>query len=143
MTRTQLIDALTLTLAIPRKESETVLQTVFESMVNSLRAGDKVEIRGFGSFRLRQRRARMGRNPKTGAQVEVQARRIAYFKPAKELRDVLNNPSSESAFMTFLKRRPSLSQKPPRFMVQASGAAAADSEDGLFRTSRNSLAGLK
>ena len=97
MTRTQLIDALTLTLAIPRKESETVLQTVFESMVNSLRAGDKVEIRGFGSFLRRQRRARMGRNPKTGAQVEVQARRIAYFKPAKELRDVLNNPSSESA----------------------------------------------
>ncbi len=97
MTRTQLIDALTLTLAIPRKESETVLQTVFESMVNSLRAGDKVEIRGFGSFRLRQRRARMGRNPKTGAQVEVQARRVAYFKPAKELRDALNNPSAHSA----------------------------------------------
>lgn len=97
MTRTQLIDALTLTLAIPRKDSETVLQTVIESMVNSLRAGDKVEIRGFGSFRLRQRQARLGRNPKTGAQVEIQARRIAYFKPAKELRHSLNNPSPRSA----------------------------------------------
>jgi integration host factor subunit beta len=55
-----------------------------------LRAGDKIEIRGFGSFRTRQRQPRIGRNPKTGARVEVPAKKIPYFKPSKELKDVVN-----------------------------------------------------
>jgi len=58
--------------------------------VRSLRAGDKIEIRGFGSFRTRQRQPRIGRNPKTGARVEVPAKKIPYFKPSKELKDVVN-----------------------------------------------------
>ncbi len=57
----------------------------------ALRAGDKIEIRGFGSFRTRQRQPRVGRNPKTGARVEVPAKRIPYFKPSKELKDLVNH----------------------------------------------------
>ena len=59
--------------------------------MEALCADDKVEIRGFGSFRIRQRNARTGRNPKTGAKVEVPAKRVPYFKPSKELRDLVNS----------------------------------------------------
>jgi integration host factor subunit beta len=58
--------------------------------VRSLRAGDKIEIRGFGSFRTRQRKPRVGRNPKTGERVEVPAKKIPFFKPSKELKDLVN-----------------------------------------------------
>jgi integration host factor subunit beta len=64
--------------------------------VRSLRTGDKIEIRGFGSFRTRQRQPRIGRNPKTGARVEVPAKKIPYFKPSKELKDVVNNSTAGS-----------------------------------------------
>ena len=56
-----------------------------------LRAGDKIEIRGFGSFRTRQRKPRVGRNPKTGDRVEVPAKKIPFFKPSKELKDMVNS----------------------------------------------------
>jgi len=60
-------------------------------VVRSLRAGDKIEIRGFGSFRTRQRKPRVSRNPKTGDRVEVPAKKIPFFKPSKELKDMVNN----------------------------------------------------
>jgi integration host factor subunit beta len=59
--------------------------------VRSLRVGDKIEIRGFGSFRTRQRNPRVGRNPKTGDRVEVPAKKIPFFKPSKELKDLINS----------------------------------------------------
>jgi integration host factor subunit beta len=74
-----------------RKESEVIVEAIFDSIVRSLRNADKIEIRGFGSFRTRQRQARIGRNPKTGTRVEVPAKKIPYFKPSKELKDVVNN----------------------------------------------------
>jgi integration host factor subunit beta len=67
------------------------VEAIFDSIVRSLRGGDKIEIRGFGSFRTRQRQPRIGRNPKTGARVEVPAKKIPYFKPSKELKDVVNS----------------------------------------------------
>jgi integration host factor subunit beta len=67
-----------------------ILETIFDSVVRSLRAGDKIEIRGFGSFRTRQRKPRIGRNPKTGERVEVPAKKIPFFKPSKELKDLVN-----------------------------------------------------
>ncbi|HEY6987784.1 MAG TPA: HU family DNA-binding protein, partial [Bryobacteraceae bacterium] len=73
-----------------RKDSETIVETIFDSIVNSLHKGDKIEIRGFGSFRTRQRQPRVGRNPKTGSRVEVPSKRIPFFKPSKELRDLVN-----------------------------------------------------
>jgi integration host factor subunit beta len=72
---------------IPRKEATVVVELILDSMVWALGRGEKVEIRGFGSFRIRQRRGRIGRNPKTGARVEVPPKRIPYFRPSKELRE--------------------------------------------------------
>ena len=91
MTKADLIEDVAGAVEMSRKDSEIIVETIFESIVKSLRSGDKIEIRGFGSFRTRQRDARVGRNPKTGARVEVPAKKIPYFKPSKELKDVVNN----------------------------------------------------
>jgi integration host factor subunit beta len=73
------------------------VETIFDSVVRSLRAGDKIEIRGFGSFRTRQRKPRVGRNPKTGERVEVPAKKIPFFKPSKELKDLVNEAALAAA----------------------------------------------
>ena len=93
MTKADLIENVAQAAQMSRKDSEIIVETIFESVVKSLRAGDKVEIRGFGSFRTRQRRPRIGRNPKTGARVEVPAKTIPYFKPSKDLKDLVNSAS--------------------------------------------------
>jgi integration host factor subunit beta len=95
MTKAELIDEVSRVVELTRKESEVIVENVFESIVRSLRAGDKIEIRGFGSFRTRERQARVGRNPKTGVRVEVPAKRIPYFKPSKELKDLVNEDGGE------------------------------------------------
>jgi integration host factor subunit beta len=82
---------------LPRKESEIIVETIFEGIIGALQNGDKIEIRGFGSFRTRQRRGRIGRNPKTGAKVEVPPKRIPFFKPSKELKDFVNTSGSPAA----------------------------------------------
>jgi integration host factor subunit beta len=91
MTKADLIDEVSGLAELTRKDSEVIVETIFESIVRSLRAGDKIEIRGFGSFRTRQRNSRIGRNPKTGDRVEVPAKRIPFFKPSKELKDMVNS----------------------------------------------------
>lgn len=90
MTKAELVEEVSRVVEMNRKDSEQIVEAIFESIVRALRAGDKIEIRGFGSFRTRQRQARVGRNPKTGARVEVPAKRIPYFKPSKELKDLVN-----------------------------------------------------
>ena len=93
MTKANLVEEVTQAVELSRKDSETVVDIVFNSIVKSLRAGDKIEIRGFGSFRSRQRKARVGRNPKTGERVEVPPKTVPYFKPSKELKDLVNGDS--------------------------------------------------
>ena len=95
MTKADLIEEVARITDVTRRDSEVIVETIFDSIVHSLRAGDKIEIRGFGSFRTRQRRGRVGRNPKTGAKVEVPPKKIPFFKPSKELKDFVN--SSEAA----------------------------------------------
>src|SRR5271156_1076008 len=90
MTKADLIDEVSRLAELTRKDSEVIVETIFDSVVRSLRAGDKIEIRGFGSFRTRQRKPRTGRNPKTGERVEVPAKKIPFFKPSKELKDLVN-----------------------------------------------------
>jgi integration host factor subunit beta len=98
MTKADLIEEVARVVEFTRKESEVIVEAIFEAVVRSLRTGDKIEIRGFGSFRTRQRQSRVGRNPKTGARVEVPAKRIPYFKPSKELKDLVNQePAAGSA----------------------------------------------
>ncbi len=91
MTKAELIEEVSKVVEMTRKDSETIVETIFDSIVNSLHKGEKIEIRGFGSFRTRQRQPRVGRNPKTGTRVEVPSKRIPYFKPSKELRDIVNH----------------------------------------------------
>jgi integration host factor subunit beta len=90
MTKADLIDEVSRAVELPRKDSEVIIEAIFGSIVRSLRTGDHVEIRGFGSFHTRQRRPRVGRNPKTGTRVEVPAKKVHYFKPGKELKHQVN-----------------------------------------------------
>jgi integration host factor subunit beta len=90
MTKAELVEEVSEKTGLPKKQAEIVVNTVFESIVDTLKTGEKIELRGFGSFRIRQRDSRTGRNPKTGDKVDVPAKRIPYFKPGKELRELLN-----------------------------------------------------
>lgn len=98
LTKADLIEEVLRVTEVQRKEGETIVETIFESIIDALRKNEKIEIRGFGSFRTRPRRGRVGRNPKTGEKVEVPAKRIPFFKPSKELKDFVN--SEEAAAMT-------------------------------------------
>jgi integration host factor subunit beta len=95
MTKAELVEEVTQLGDLTRRDGEVIVDTIFDSVIHALKTGDKIEIRGFGSFRIRQRKPRIGRNPKTGAKVEVPAKRVPYFKPSKELRDLVN-PKGES-----------------------------------------------
>src|SRR5581483_1425668 len=94
MTKADLIEEVSKLVELTRKDSEVIVETIFGSIVRSLHAGDKIEIRGFGSFRTRQRKPRVGRNPKTGERVDVPAKKIPFFKPSKELKDLVNSTSA-------------------------------------------------
>ncbi len=98
LTKADLIEEVLKVTELPRKESETIVETIFDSIIEAIQKGEKIEIRGFGSFRTRQRKGRVGRNPKTGEKVEVPAKRIPFFKPSKELKDFVN--SEEAAALT-------------------------------------------
>jgi integration host factor subunit beta len=97
MTKADLVGEVERVTDLSRKESESVVETIFESIIAALQSDDKIEIRGFGSFRTRQRRGRTGRNPKTGAKVEVPPKKIPFFKPSKELKDFINTSGSSGA----------------------------------------------
>jgi integration host factor subunit beta len=90
MTKADLVEKVTRLGDLTRRDGEIIVETIFNSVITALQGGDKIEIRGFGSFRIRQRNPRIGRNPKTGERVEVPAKRVPYFKPSKELRDLVN-----------------------------------------------------
>ncbi|MEO6259804.1 MAG: integration host factor subunit beta [Thermoanaerobaculia bacterium] len=90
MTKAELVDEVARVVQLTKKQAETIVNIVFDSIVDSLRSGQKIELRGFGSFRLRNRKSRTGRNPKTGEKVEVPSKKIPYFKPGKELKELIN-----------------------------------------------------
>lgn len=90
MTKAELVEEVARTTQLTKKHAEIIVNTVFDSIVQSLKEGEKIELRGFGSFRIRNRGSRLGRNPKTGDQVNVPSKKIPYFKPGKELRELLN-----------------------------------------------------
>ena len=112
MTKADLIDEVSRLAELTRKDSEVIVETIFDSVVRSLRAGDKIEIRGFGSFRTRQRKPRVGRNPKTGERVDVPAKKIPFFKPSKELKDLVNE-SAITAAATAATPAPPTTSTPP------------------------------
>jgi integration host factor subunit beta len=97
MTKADLVEKVTRLGDLTRRDGEVIVETIFDSVITALQGGDKIEIRGFGSFRIRQRNPRIGRNPKTGERVEVPAKRVPYFKPSKELRDLVNPEEAAKA----------------------------------------------
>ena len=90
MTKAALVEEVSRVADLTKKHSEVIVDTVFQSIITALRRGEKIELRGFGSFRLRQREPRKGRNPKTGDRVDVPSKKVPYFKPGKELKELIN-----------------------------------------------------
>ena len=95
MTKAELVEEVSKVSDLTKKHSEVIVDTVFQSIIDALHRGEKIELRGFGSFRLRQRESRKGRNPKTGDKVDVPPKRVPYFKPGKELKDLINRESDD------------------------------------------------
>jgi integration host factor subunit beta len=90
MTKADLIDVVAEKLKLPRGRAEILIGRVFDSMVEALRRGEGIEIRGFGSFSIREYKEYEGRNPRTGETVHVRPKRLAFFKVGKELRERVN-----------------------------------------------------
>lgn len=95
MTKAELVEDVARAAELTKKDAERLVELVFESIIETLNHGEKIELRGFGSFRVRERGARRGRNPKTGAPVDIPAKRVPYFKPGKELKELINDESDD------------------------------------------------
>ena len=90
MTKADLVEIVAKEADMTKKDVEQLVEIIFDSIVGTLNRGEKIELRGFGSFRVRERSARKGRNPKTGEPVDIPAKRVAYFKPGKDLKEIIN-----------------------------------------------------
>ena len=94
MTKAELVEDVARAAELTKKDAERLVEIVFESIIETLNQGEKIELRGFGSFRVRERGARRGRNPKTGDPVDIPAKRVPYFKPGKEMKELINEESA-------------------------------------------------
>jgi len=90
MTKAELVDSIAAKNDLPKGTAERIVATIFDDIVGALKSGDKVHISGFGTFQVSDRKARTGRNPKTGEAIQISASRSAKFKPGKTLKDSLN-----------------------------------------------------
>src|SRR5437870_7730132 len=97
MTKAELVEEVSRVSDLTKKHSEVIVDTVFRSIIEALHRGEKIELRGFGSFRLRKREPRKGRNPKTGDKVDVPPKKVPYFKPGKELKELINKEPAPAA----------------------------------------------
>ena len=97
MTKAELVEDVARAAELTKKDAERLVEIVFESIIDTLNQGEKIELRGFGSFRVRERGARRGRNPKTGDPVDIPAKRVPYFKPGKELKELINEEDGDGA----------------------------------------------
>ena len=91
MTKADIVDEIAKATGLTKIETKAVVDGVFGSIINAISNGKRIELRGFGSFEVRERKPRMGRNPKSGAQVKLQERKVPFFKTGKELRIMVNN----------------------------------------------------
>ncbi len=90
MTKADLVEIIAEKLDITKKEAEGVVNTVFRSIVKAIEIGEKVELRGFGCFKVKTKRARRGRNPRTGEEINIPSKRVPFFKPGKEMKEAVN-----------------------------------------------------
>jgi integration host factor subunit beta len=91
MTKSELIEKVSANVkTFSKKHVEVIVDSLFDSMSESLARGEKVEIRGFGSFKIKERAGRQGRNPKSGENIFIEAKRVPFFKAGKEIRERIN-----------------------------------------------------
>jgi DNA-binding protein HU-beta len=90
MTKAELIDSIASKMELPKGAAERIVNTIFDDITAALKSGDRVNISGFGTFQVSDRKARTGRNPKTGEAIQIEASRTAKFKAGKTLKDSLN-----------------------------------------------------
>lgn len=95
MTKTDLIQALADQMNMTAKEAKSIVETILDTMADALLRGHNVEIRGFGSFQVRDYGAYTGRNPKTGKEIKVVSKKLPFFKPGKDLREQMNKKFEE------------------------------------------------
>ncbi len=106
-TKADLVEEVARATQLTKKQAESVVESVFDGIVGSLRSGQKIELRGFGSFKLRQRGARVARNPKkSGVRVVVPPKRVPYFKAGKKLKELINPGEAAAAGVAVLAARP-------------------------------------
>ncbi len=91
MTKAEMVEKVSSKINLTKKDTERVVNIVFGSIISALSEGDKVELRGFGSFRVRSRDSRDGRNPRTGTTVQIPPKKVPFFKAGKELREMVDN----------------------------------------------------
>lgn len=90
MTKADLISEVSRTAELSKKDAENIVNIFLDRIVDALKEGEKIELRGFGSFKLRRRNSRVGRNPRTSEAVQVPAKKVPYFKPGKDLKKLIN-----------------------------------------------------
>lgn len=120
MTKSELIETVANKLKLPKGKAELIVNCVFDSMEASLKRGERIEIRGFGSFEIRNYKAYEGRNPRTGAKVNVKPKRLPFFKVGKELKERVNNGRLEP---------PAETEREEEGEMQAQQAAPAPASD--------------
>jgi integration host factor subunit beta len=114
MTKAELVEDVARAAELTKKDAERLVEIVFESIIDTLNKGEKIELRGFGSFRVRERGARRGRNPKTGDPVDIPAKRVPYFKPGKELKELINEESAATSPAAAENSSPATAAAPER-----------------------------
>jgi len=114
MTKSELIETVAAKLKLPKGKAELVVNSVFDTMVDSLKSGDGIEIRGFGSFTVRSYKAYDGRNPRTGAMVGVQPKKLPFFKVGKDLRERVNRVFHEPLEVSAVAAEPIRAREPTR-----------------------------
>ena len=87
MKKSDLVDAIAEKTGVPKAQAQTIVEEVFEQIATALSKSDKIDLRGFGTFSVKDSAARTGRNPQTGAPIQIPARRVPGFKPGKELKE--------------------------------------------------------
>ncbi len=92
MTKADLVDIVYEKAGLSKKEAQEIVEEIFDTLKNTLKTGDKIKISGFGNFVLRDKRPRKGRNPQTGDDIEITARRVLTFRPSQILKAFINEP---------------------------------------------------
>jgi integration host factor subunit beta len=130
MTKSDLIEHLCQVEKLPKGRAELLVNTIFDCLEQSLRRGERIEIRGFGSFEIRHYRAYQGRNPRTGSTVAVKPKRLPFFKVGKELKERVNAAAG--------KKRPDPSSASPSSNGAPNGSAPVSGGTGGSSTGEGS-----